>query len=75
MFNRYKKENSVIVSTDYCTGCGLCTQKCRRQAMGLITLRNKTYAMLIHQENCTGCGKCLEACPTDAIELIETSYA
>ncbi|NDV47285.1 4Fe-4S dicluster domain-containing protein [Paludibacter sp. 221] len=74
MFGRKITGVSVNVSTELCTGCGLCVERCRRKAMGLVKLRDETYAMLVNPENCTGCGKCERSCKSNAIEIrTETS--
>lgn len=75
MFGRKNNNVSVTVSTKSCVGCGQCVERCRRNAMGLVQLRNETYAMLINPANCTGCGKCAKACKFNAIEISsETAF-
>ncbi len=51
------------VRNDICTGCGICVEACRYDA---ITVRDDRVAV-ISQENCTKCGACLLNCPVNAI--------
>ncbi len=75
MLGRKSNNISVSVSTEKCIGCGLCAERCRREAIGLVILRNETYAMLINPEKCTGCGKCKKSCRHNAIEITSETSA
>ncbi|MBN1773272.1 MAG: 4Fe-4S binding protein [Deltaproteobacteria bacterium] len=47
-----------------CDGCGICTQRCPPQIMGLV----KGKATII-TDLCEECGICAEACPIGAIRF------
>ncbi|HPI13346.1 MAG TPA: 4Fe-4S binding protein [Spirochaetota bacterium] len=46
-----------------CTGCGICADRCVRNA---ITIGGTA---IIDTNICTGCGKCVDACPAGALVL------
>lgn len=48
----------VICRQLYCSGCALCTQKCRS---GAILIENEIAK--INSENCSSCGACNQVCP------------
>ena len=75
MFNSKVKNISVTVSMEKCVGCGLCVERCRHNAMGLVQLKDTTYAMMVNPANCHACGRCARKCKFNAIELVEeTNY-
>jgi uncharacterized Fe-S center protein len=47
-----------------CTGCGICFQWCRVQA-----IEAGPESSVIVREKCTGCGQCIMSCPSHAITL------
>ena len=74
MFRQKAKGISVSVSTEKCVGCGQCVERCRKNAMGLVKLKNEVYAMVVNPANCTGCGKCAKKCKFNAIEITESNH-
>ena len=56
----------AVINPGLCTGCGLCADKCRFQA---ILPRHDRY--VVQTLNCEGCGYCYHICPTKAISLPE----
>ncbi len=54
------------IDSDICTGCGLCAEACKQQA-----LRMQDGVAVIDSAACTGCNRCLAACPTGAIRAAE----
>jgi len=57
------KRSKAKVDEGQCTGCGLCLDACKQNA---ITIGNIAR---IDLEKCTGCGKCVNECPNQAISL------
>jgi len=49
-----------------CTGCGVCHERCRFDAIAPVDLVYK-----IDPLSCEGCRVCLQACEFDAVELVE----
>jgi MinD superfamily P-loop ATPase len=56
----------AIIRTDDCTGCGLCEELCRFDA---ISSEDGVYR--ISPFGCEGCGVCVEFCPAKAIDFPE----
>jgi MinD superfamily P-loop ATPase len=53
--------NSACIDEDICTGCGLCTEICRFDAI------NDDYQVV--PLSCEGCGFCTRICPMEAIRM------
>lgn len=53
----------AYVDKALCTGCGICADRCVRNA---ITIGGTA---IIDTNICTGCGKCVDACPAGALVL------
>ena len=51
----------IIIDSDTCVLCGLCTAVCPPDAMEL------TPTQLVVHSNCTDCGWCVPYCPVGAI--------
>lgn len=58
------KNHKVIIDTDNCIGCGVCTKVCVAHN---IRLDNKKAEILL--EDCVMCGQCSAVCPKKAIEI------
>ncbi len=56
----------LYIDTDICTGCGLCVETCKQQALAL-----QDGVAVIDSRACTGCNRCLAACPVGAIRAAE----
>ncbi len=52
-----------IVSSDNCTGCGSCYNKCPIEAISMKYTKEGFLAPVIDEKSCISCGKCLEVCP------------
>ncbi|MDW7675784.1 MAG: 4Fe-4S binding protein [Bacillota bacterium] len=57
------------VSTNTCSGCGLCIKACRENGL---TLDNKTIS--INYESCLNCGLCIDACPREVLVADKIGY-
>jgi ferredoxin len=54
---------TAVVDQESCTGCGICIDACRRQALSLDGIA------AVDPERCTGCGACIAECPNEALSL------
>lgn len=69
VMNPARSRISVVRSLNtpvVCIQCHLCLDSC---PLGLISLDNKTGAVIINEDECTGCGICLDVCPYGAITI------
>lgn len=54
----------ACISSDNCTGCGICTSRCQVDAIKLSSER-----AVVNINRCIGCGVCVPTCPSGAITL------
>ena len=54
------------INPEKCTGCGICAEVCRFEAIASIDNRFRIELL-----NCEGCGYCRRVCPEDAITMEE----
>ncbi len=54
----------AVIDAEQCTGCGLCTERCR---FGAIRPAGRKY--VVGEYECEGCGVCEFVCPAGAITL------
>jgi len=62
----------VAIIKERCKGCGLCTQACPKNNLGIGKNFNASgYAYVKFDKNgqCTGCAFCAEICPDVAIRV------
>jgi MinD superfamily P-loop ATPase len=62
--NLFYSGHEAIVREADCTGCGLCAELCRFDA-----IRESGGRFRIDPESCEGCGVCVEFCPVKAIDF------
>ena len=60
----YHGSQKAEIDPDRCSGCGLCAQACRFDAIGKT---NGTYQ--VNEYACEGCGVCAYVCPSGAAAL------
>ena len=56
--------NLAVIDPELCTGCGLCWEKCRFDA---ISADGETF--VVDPLKCEGCKLCVEVCPADAVQF------
>ena len=54
------------INTEKCTNCGLCSEKCRFDAIPVINNQHT-----VHKLSCEGCGYCAKVCPEEAIDMLD----
>ena len=54
----------AVIDEDLCTGCGLCMENCRFDA-----IRDLGDRYLVNDIRCEGCGVCQYVCPRQAVSL------
>lgn len=68
-----------ICKQDKCTGCGMCTNICKQNAINM-TLDERGFKYpKINEELCVSCGICIKKCPSNSIKEpiinVKTVYA
>ena len=63
-------KEAVIRPVD-CTGCGICLEHCRFDAVRLERAPDGRMVCRIESVGCEGCGVCVWQCPARAIEFLE----
>ncbi|MHB9154360.1 MAG: indolepyruvate ferredoxin oxidoreductase subunit alpha [Endomicrobiales bacterium] len=62
----------IVILTDKCKGCGLCTEACPKKCLNMSDTFNKAGyhpAVFVGAEKCTSCGFCYQVCPDVCIEV------
>ena len=62
---------TAIIDPQTCTGCGVCEEKCRFEAIFPPEEAANTAAYRIDPIACEGCGVCAYVCPEEAIRMEE----
>jgi 2-oxoglutarate ferredoxin oxidoreductase subunit delta len=68
------KNNTVVVKSEACKGCGLCIDFCKVGKLAFSTGLNKmgyNYAEPVASIKCTGCMSCTAVCPDLVIEVYD----
>jgi MinD superfamily P-loop ATPase len=61
----FQSGNTAVINNDRCTGCGLCRELCRWEAI------SEDYK--VNPIDCEGCGVCVYFCPENAIGFPENT--
>lgn len=62
----------IIINTEACKGCGLCTLACPKKILAISAHSNNKgyyYVEVTDKEKCTGCSSCAITCPDVVIEV------
>ena len=57
--------NEAVIRESDCTGCGLCAEKCRFDAIK----KTDSGKFSVDPYGCEGCGVCVEVCPVKAVDF------
>ena len=61
--------NTAVIVSDRCTGCGICRDMCRFDAVA----EDLAGKFVIDPLDCEGCGVCVDFCPEKAIDFPENT--
>lgn len=67
-----KVKGAIIIDTERCKGCELCTPACPQNVISLgkqVNSKGYIYVIAQNPEECTGCMNCAIICPDGAIEV------
>ena len=64
----FQSGGQAQISEADCSGCGLCQEVCRFEAI----LRPQPEVFRVDSLSCEGCGHCARVCPTGAIKMLPT---
>lgn len=53
----------LIVDSNLCIGCGLCTATCQQNAITMIWQRGRTWQPVVNVVDCNFCSRCYQVCP------------
>ncbi|HPF32616.1 MAG TPA: ATP-binding protein [Candidatus Sabulitectum sp.] len=59
--------NIALIREKDCTGCGVCAEKCRFEAISA----SSSGRFVVDPHGCEGCGVCVEVCPVGAVDFPE----
>ena len=63
--------HEAVIRQDACTGCGVCLEHCRFDAVRMNGKSTGEKKFLIDPISCEGCGVCVRFCPEFAIDFPE----
>ena len=67
-----KVKGAIVVDTERCKGCGVCTVNCPQKGIVLgknVNSKGYYYAYMAQSGDCTGCANCAIICPDGAITV------
>jgi MinD superfamily P-loop ATPase len=67
----FYSRNEAVIVRDKCTGCGICAEVCRFEAIRRDENEGEGAAYAVGRTGCEGCGVCVWCCPERAIDFPE----
>ena len=67
-----KVKGAIVVDTERCKGCGVCTVNCLQKVIELgasVNSKGYYYAQMVQPDDCTGCTNCAIVCPDGVITV------
>jgi MinD superfamily P-loop ATPase len=68
----FRSGHEAIIRSDDCTGCGICAEYCRYEAVREVSSESGHRIYAIDPVSCEGCGVCVRFCPVKAIDFPES---
>ena len=65
---RFSGGQEAVIDAKACTGCGLCVDNCRFDAIGRRS--GKANMCAVDPLSCEGCGVCVDNCPESAVRMV-----
>ncbi len=72
-----KIKGTVVVDTDRCKGCGVCTTACPLDVLTMsaeVNGKGYTFAVMAKPDACTGCASCGIICPDSCITVYRQKF-
>lgn len=69
--NEFRSGRQAVIRREDCTGCGVCLERCRFEAVKLNGGRPYEPLFSVDPILCEGCGVCVRFCPANAIDFPE----
>lgn len=69
-------KGAVVVDTESCKGCELCTQACPQHVLGMsakVNARGYHFSEMVNADVCVGCSACAYVCPDTCITVYKIS--
>lgn len=70
--HEFRSGHQAVIREETCTGCGLCMQQCRFDAVRSHQDTSGRTTFFIDPVACEGCGVCVHFCPEQAIDFPES---
>ncbi|MBQ7424499.1 MAG: 4Fe-4S binding protein [Prevotella sp.] len=68
-----KIRGAIVVNTERCKGCALCTVACPKDVIEMATkkvnVHGYPYVEAVRPDNCIGCSSCAIVCPDGCITV------
>jgi NAD-dependent dihydropyrimidine dehydrogenase PreA subunit len=64
-FRYLENVSSLVLHSEKCIGCGLCTHVCPHNVMEM----QERKAVIVDFDACMECGACVNNCPSGALEV------
>ncbi len=67
-----KVRGAIVVDTEGCKGCEVCTVACPNQVIGMskeVNGKGYHFAYMENPEDCVGCANCAIVCPDGVISV------
>ena len=67
-----KIKGTIVVDTEHCKGCAVCTTACPLSVLGMsndVNGKGYNFAMMVTPDACTGCASCGIICPDSCITI------
>ncbi|MCI2082923.1 MAG: 4Fe-4S binding protein [Bacteroidales bacterium] len=63
-------KTKIDLFTYSCTGCGICTRRCPKHVLHLVSNGKIRFVTVWNADACDGCKKCEKICRHNAIRIV-----